>query len=92
MTADERRPASNQDLFATRATHLQVICYDVVFYRLFSKGFDLCSSDRQTLVSFVYLLLSLEMAYNVMAVDNAKKPIKTKVMDAKAIFVTILCA
>ncbi len=35
------------------------------------------------------LLASLEIAYNVIAVDNAKKPIRMNVMDAKAMFVTM---
>ena len=64
----------------------------LAFTGCFQRGLIHTLLIDKLLLHLFITFLSLEMAYNVMAVDNTKKPIKINVMDAKAIFVTILCA
>ena len=54
-------------------------------------NFLLCSDFNSNIIYFVPLIFfeTREIAYNVIALDNMKKPIIIKDNDAKAMFVTI---
>ncbi len=55
----------------------------------YTGTFNHASSGALLLLDF---LTSLDIAYNVIAVDKAKNPINMKATDAKAIFVTMRCS